>query len=216
MWGHALGKDVSPLRKSRVGQEDAASGGSHGKGQERIRAAAILVRGGCLHELQQVSGCCSVRREEGCGHSRITLPGSGRWHNQHSAASGEQRPVLALRVTCPPPPSLVSSLGSMQTNSRVVCSANTVAGNTNTQPARAGLCWNPLAPGQDSAPGVGMGPGTTAAEVTFRRSVGGHAPVPGLLVPASQRMGWGGTHPHQPHYPKLQPNLTCAHPLPHS
>lgn len=109
-----------------------------------------------------------------------------------------------------------SSLGSMQTNSRVVCSANTVVGNTNTQPARAGLCWNPLAPGQDSAPGVGMGPGTTAAEVTFRRSVGGHAPVPGLLVPASQRMGWGGTHPHQPHYPKLQPNLTCAHPLPHS
>lgn len=105
MWGHALGKDVSLLRKSKVGQEGAASGGAHGKSQERNRAAAIPVCTGHLHGLRWVSGCCSMCGEEGWGHSRITLPGTGRWHGQHGAASGEQRPVLALPVVCLPPPS---------------------------------------------------------------------------------------------------------------
>lgn len=38
-------------------------------------------------------------------HSHITVPGTGARHGQDGAAGGEQRPVLALPVACPPPPS---------------------------------------------------------------------------------------------------------------
>jgi len=87
---------VSLLRKSRVGQEGAAGVGLTAKGQECVRAAAILVGRGHPHGLWKASGCCSMCGEEGCGHSHITLLDTGRWLSQHGAASGEQRPVLAL------------------------------------------------------------------------------------------------------------------------
>lgn len=217
MWGHALGKDVSPLRKSRVGQEDAASGGSHGKGQECIRAAAVLVCGGCLHELQQVSGCCSVRREEGCGHSRITLPGLGRWHNQHSAARGEQRPMLALPVACPPPPSLGPAPLAPCKQTAGLCAVQTRWQATQTPSQHGRVCagthwprgriqpqeWAQVqAPPQQKSRFGGVWVGT-------------HWSLGCWYLPRRVWAG-GGTHPHQPHYLKVQPNLTRAHPLPHS
>lgn len=100
MWGHVLGKDVSLLRKSRVGQEGAAGGGTHGKDQECIGAAATLACGGQPRGLRWASGCCRACGKEGCGHSLITLPGTGRCSGQQGAASGEQCPVPALPAAC--------------------------------------------------------------------------------------------------------------------
>lgn len=107
------------LRKYRVGQEGSAGGRAQSKGQECVRAVAI-----------PACGSDSVCGEEGCGQSCITLPGTRRWHGQHGAAGGDGMPAATL--------SGLGCLGSVQTNSGVVCSANTAAGSTNTRPARAG------------------------------------------------------------------------------
>ena len=154
MWGHALGKDVSLWRKSRVWQEGAAGGRAHGKGQERVRAAAMPACGGHLRGLRWDSGCCSMCREEGCGHSCITLPGTGRWHGQHGAAGGEQCPVLALPAACllPPSPGLAPLAPCKQTAG--LCAVQTRRQATQTPSQQGRLVLEPTGPGQDSAPGA--------------------------------------------------------------
>lgn len=53
-----------------------------------------------------------------------------RWRAMPCACSACSMPAVAVTG--------LGSLGSLQTNSQVVCSANTAAGNTNTQPAWVG------------------------------------------------------------------------------